>query len=543
MGALFAFVLALLLLELPIAATVLRIGRRLETRLRIAFLEKIPRLGDRYFHSRITSDMTQRAHDLRQLRMLPSLGVAFLRLGFQLVLTAVGVVWLEPDSAPLAILAAIFAVGQSFIAQPVLVERDLRLRTHIGALSRFYLDALLGIVPVRTHGAERAVRREHEGLLVEWVRAGTEFYRLETIVQAIGALVGSGFAVWILFNYLAGGGETSGVLLLFYWALNLPVLGQSLADIAQQYPIQRNRVLRLLEPLGAPDETDVPAGDRVGAAPAPEPREPGKGTAISMVNVGVQAGGHTILSGVNLTIRAGEHIAIVGPSGAGKSTLVGLLLGWHRPANGYVLVDGAPLEGERLQTLRREIAWVDPAVQIWNRSLLDNLRYGGGKSSPIGLAIEQADLFGVLEKLPSGLQTSLGEGGGLVSGGEGQRVRLGRAVLRQGVRLVIFDEPFRALDREKRRELLRRARQHWREATLICITHDVSETQTFERIVVIEDGHIIEDDSPDVLAAQPDSRYHTLLKMEKAVRQELWSGADWRRLWLEEGRLSEGREE
>lgn len=546
-GVLFSFVIALLLLELPIAGTVLRIGRRLETRLRIAFLEKIPGLGDRYFRSRLTSDMTQRAHDLRQLRILPSLGVTFLRLSFQIVLTAVGVIWLEPASAPIAILATIFAVGLSFVTQPILVERDLRLRTHIGALSHFYLDALLGLVPVRTHGAERAVRREHESLLVEWVHAGMEFYRVQTIIQAVMAFVGFGFAIWILFNYIAQGGEASGVLLLFYWALNLPVLGQALADVAQQYPIQRNRVLRLLEPLGAPDETDVQDDDQ---ADAPSPAEPrpkpakAKGAAIVMEAVSVQAGGHTILSGINLTIRAGEHIAIVGPSGAGKSSLVGILLGWHRPATGRALVDGAPLRGQRLQELRRETAWVDPAVQLWNRSLLDNLRYGdpSADSSLIGLAIEQADLFDILEKLPSGLQTPLGEGGGLVSGGEGQRVRLGRAMFRSGVRLAILDEPFRGLDRGKRRELLARARQHWQEATLICVTHDVGETQAFERVLVMEEGRIVEDDAPAALAAQPDSRYRAILDAEEAVRKELWSSAAWRRLWLEEGRLSEERE-
>jgi len=550
-GVFFAFVIAMLLLELPIAATVLRIGRRLETRLRIAFLEKIPRLGDRYFRSRLTSDMTHRAHGLRQLRLLPNLGVNFLRLSFQIILTAVGVVWLEPGSTPIAILASIFAIGLSFITQPILAERDLRFRTHLGALSRFYLDSLLGLIPIRTHGAERAVRREHESLLVKWVHAGLEFYRIETIMQAVGAVAGSGFAVWILFNYIARGGEASGVLLLLYWTLNLPVLGQALADAAQQYPIQRNALLRLLEPLGAPDEADT-QDEKPRPQPSPNPStrlRPGlergsKGVAIVMEDAMVRAGGHTILSDINFTIEAGEHVAIVGPSGAGKTSLVGILLGWHRPATGRVLVDGAPLGGERLQELRRETVWVDPSVQLWNRSLLDNLRYGSRNSDavPIGLALEQADLFDTLDRLPSGLQTTLGEGGGLVSGGEGQRVRLGRAMLRPRARLVILDEAFRALDRGQRRELLARVREYWREATLICVTHDMGETQGFERVLVMEEGRIVEDSAPDILAAKADSRYRALLEAEEAVLRTLWEGTDWRRLWLAEGRLSEEHE-
>jgi ATP-binding cassette subfamily B protein len=541
-GGLFAFFVAVLLLELPIADAALRAGRRFESHLRVAFLEKIPRLSDRYFHSRLTSDMTQRAHDLRQLGTLPGLGLTFARLSFQIVLTAAGVIWLDPISAPLALVATAFAVGLSYVTQPLLAEQDLRLRTHTAGLSRFYLDALLGLVPLRAHSAQQAMRNEHESLLVEWAGAGSQFYRAQLAIQMLEAMVGSGFAVWIVFNYVARGGEVSGVLLLFYWTLSLPALGQSIALLAQQYPLQRNRVLRIVEVLDAPDETGGPlsVAERTASGEA-EQHPTAPGLAISMQGVGVQAGGHTILRDIDLNIRAGEHIAVVGPSGAGKSSLVGLLLGWHRPATGRILIDGALLEGARLQQLRRETVWVDPAVQIWNRTLLDNLRYGEYRSamSEVTPVIERANLFGLIEKLSNGLQTSLGEGGGLVSGGEGQRVRLGRGMLRSGARLVILDEPFRGLDRPQRRELLIQAREHWSDATLIFISHDVSETRQFERVVVIEDGRIIENARPNTLARRVSSRYRAMLDAEAAVRKGMWQNAAWRRLWLADGRIEE----
>jgi ATP-binding cassette subfamily B protein len=257
----------------------------------------------------------------------------------------------------------------------------------------------------------------------------------------------------------------------------------------------------------------------------------------------VRAAGHVILEEIDVEIAPGSQVAIVGPSGAGKSSLVGTLLGWHRPAVGSVLVDGEPLTGDRLEELRQATAWVDPAVQIWNRSLLDNLRYGATDSLalPIDQAIRQADLVAVLRKLPEGLQTPLGEGGGLVSGGEGQRVRFARALLRPGVRLALLDEPFRGLDREQRRALLARARRLWQGATLLCVTHDVGETLDFERVLVIENGRVVEDGPPADLAAQPDSRYSALLAAEHDVRQGLWGSAVWRRLIMERGRLAEER--
>jgi ABC-type bacteriocin/lantibiotic exporter with double-glycine peptidase domain len=539
---LLAFVLALLLLEFPISATVLRMGRRLEARLRVAFLEKVPRLGDRYFRSRLTSDMTQRAHDLRALRMLPNLGVGLLRTGFQLILTMIGVIWLDPISAPLAILGTLFFVGLSFASRPLMEERDLRLRTHTGALSRFYLDSLLGLVPVRTHGAERAMRRQHEAQLYEWVRTGRDNLGLASVLQAVGALLYSAFSILIILNYLRKGGDVNEILLLFYWTLSLPALGQRLADMVQQYPMQRNLVLRLLEPLSAPNEEVAWTSQPVDSNSKEEsPVEVETPVEIDIQDVTLQAGGHVILEGINLNIEPGAHLAIVGPSGAGKSSLVGLLLGWHRPSRGAILIDGQPLDGAGLQLLRQQTTWVDPAVQLWNSSLYDNLRYGmeQAEARPLSDVIQSAELYDVLEHLPDGLKTSLGEGGGLVSGGEGQRVRLGRAMFRSGVRLAILDEPFRGLDREKRRKLLEQARRHWDGITFLCITHDVGETLAFPRVLVIEDGRIVEDGNPAELAETPGSRYSSLLAAEQAVRRELWASAEWRRFNLDSGRLTE----
>jgi ABC-type transport system involved in cytochrome bd biosynthesis fused ATPase/permease subunit len=144
-----------------------------------------------------------------------------------------------------------------------------------------------------------------------------------------------------------------------------------------------------------------------------------------------------------------------------------------------------------------------------------------------------------LEAVPDGLQTRLGEGGALLSGGQGQRVRAGRALLRPGVRLAILDEPFRGLDREKRRVLLARAREFWKDATLLCITHDVGETLVFRRVLVIENGRVVEDGDPRQLAARAGSRYRTLLDAEADVLENMWGDPAWRHLQLSSGVVRE----
>src|SRR5262249_32684242 len=177
------------------------LGRGVKTRLRMPFLEKTPRLGDRYFHSRLTSDMAERGHIIHTLRLLPELGGQLIRLVCGLILTAGGIIWLDPASAPVAVLVTVLAVGLPLAAQPLFIELDLRVRNHTGALSRFYLDALLGLVTVRAHGAERAVRREHEDLLVEWARAELGLQRSAVAVEGVQSFVGFGLAAWLLVDH------------------------------------------------------------------------------------------------------------------------------------------------------------------------------------------------------------------------------------------------------------------------------------------------------------------------------------------------------
>ncbi len=532
------FLVLMLLLDYPLAMAEALLGRRLENRLRMRFMAKLPRLPERYFSSRLTSDMAHRAHQIRELRELPRSALLLLRTGGEMALTTAGLIWLYPGGAPIAVLGLLVTVGLWLAAQPLLFAKDMNLRTHEGALNRFYLDALLGLTTIRTHVAESAVRREHEGLLVHWVRAGRGFYDAHALVQTLAALAGMGVAVWLVYSYLSHGGAVAGILLLVYWALRLPALGRVLARVLQQYPMQRNRLLRLLEPLTAPEDEAVTV---TVASPAMKSADAvSYGVGLEFEDVEVRAGGHPVLLGVHLSVGAGEQVAIVGSSGAGKSTLVGLLLGWQRPSRGVVRINGVPLDGNGLRRLRQETAWVDPAVQIWNRSLRDNLLYGNhsGDVDLLNTVVDQAGLLQVLQRLPEGLRTLLGEGGGLVSGGQGQRVRLGRAMLRREARLVILDEPFRGLDRTQRRLLLARVRDYWQGATLLFVSHDVGDTEDFERVVVIDGGAIIEDDTPATLLATT-SRYRVLVDAERQVRDTFWKAAGWRRFNLSDGKLRE----
>jgi ABC-type bacteriocin/lantibiotic exporter with double-glycine peptidase domain len=511
----------------------LRLGRRIEMYLRARFLQKVPRLSDRYFQSRLTSDMAFRAHSLQMLRQLPEVAGHCLYLLASMVITGAAIICVYPGSAFLATLAVIAACGVPTLLMPAMAERDLRHRELSASLGTLYLDSLLGLRAIQAHCAERAMRSIQAGQLERWAAAGLSQQALFVRVDAVQMAATLTCIVALVYRQSMIAQSPAGLLLLIYWAISIPLLGREAAALARTFPAMRNTLLRFLELTRSPEE---PAADL-----APAAARTG-GVKIHIDEACVVVAGHAVLDRVTLHVRPGEHIGIVGVSGAGKSSLVGCLMGWFQPSSGRICVDDAPLDTSRLAQLRSEIAWIDPQVHLFRSSLSENLHYGNGARGlgRFGAILEAADLGRILERAPEGLQTPIGEGGTLVSGGEGQRIRIGRALGRTGVRLAILDEPTRGLAREDRRRMLSSLRAHFSSATLLCVTHDVCDTLDFDRVLVIERGRILEQGAPRTLQAQPGSRYRALLEEEGAVRRELWAKTPWRRLRLHDGRIGEG---
>jgi ABC-type multidrug transport system fused ATPase/permease subunit len=431
--------------------------------------------------------MAERIHAIHHLRAYPELIGRFVRSVIALALTSAGIVLIEPQSAGVVLGAAAATLGLAIGLNPLALRHQTRVRTHAGALARFYLDALLGLSAIRAHSAEAAIRREQEPLVVEWSRATLAFIRLLFTFEAAQLLVGFGFATWLLGIHLAHGSEAGATLLLMYWALNYPLLGAEIAASISVHAEEKVVTLRLLEPLSSPESPDS-------VIPTAAPMTSNTGMSVAFRGITVRAASHTVLESIDLDIPCGAHVAIVGRSGA---------------------------------------------VHLWNESLEHNISYGAAAPDAAGLseAARRAELSSVIGRL-SGLQGPLGEAGGLLSGGEGQRVRLGRALMNTHARLVILDEAFRGLDRAARRRLHERSRAIWRHATILCITHDISDTRSFDRVVVVEYGRIVEHGSPASLAVDRGSRYHAMLAEEDAVRQ-MWSNQTvWRGINVDGGAVA-----
>ncbi len=539
--AIVVFAGTMLVVELYTGRGLMGLGRRSEVRFRMDFLRKLPRLADRYFRTRLTSDLTERIHAVTALRGVPTLGTSVVEGFFALMFTAIGLIWLDPGVTPYVLLAVIVSLSLPLIAQPMLGEMQYSVANYRGAMSRYYLDALRGAIPLRTHGAEHTLKTEHDGMVSAWAGARIKHLRASLAINLIINLVGMSLAGLIVFVHFTHSHQGASVLLLIYWAQQLPALGRGLAGSLLQYPAQRAIALRLLEPLDAADNRHLPAATEIRGGSSAASSE--GGVAIQFKNLGVSLGSQTILEGISADIPAGARCAIVGRSGAGKTTLLGLLLGWHTASSGTVRINGRTLDAAGVAALHAELAWIDPQVQIWNQSLIYNLTYGLEPQALADLAevIGLVNLKPIIQRLPQGLDTPLGEGGGLLSEGEGQRVRVARAMLKRRAHLVIMDEPFRGLDRQSRRELLAATRQWWPEATVLCVTHEVVETTDFDHVLVLEGGRIVEQGDPKELISHEESRYRQLIQTERELLEAFEDDSLWRHFEMVNGTLREGQ--
>jgi ABC-type bacteriocin/lantibiotic exporter with double-glycine peptidase domain len=535
------FFLASLAVEATMAWSRQWAGRYTETRLQLAILEKLPLLPDEFFRSRLVSDLSQRTQSIEAVRTLPRTLLEIVRACTDLTLTTVAIALLDRALVPFAVLAFVLSIGVPILASRAMFERDLRLLSHGGALATLHLDVLRGLAPMRMHNAERAMRVEHEALLVPWYAAARSQERLSLWVSCAELLVSSFVVIGIIMAHARHGFEGQLLLLLFFWVQRIPPLGEAVIANIRAWSSVQAVMLRAEEPLRARERNagkvtaDAPPSDATTIMTTGT-----DGVGLTLQNASVSAGGQTILHDVTLEIRPGEHVAIVGQSGAGKSSLLSLLLGFLEHEGGRVLVDHTPLTEGLREKLRRHIVWVDPGIHLWNTSVLENIHYGSEprRRPPMVDIVRQADLLEILERLPAGQRTPLGEGGGMVSGGEAQRIRFARGLARGRAKLVLLDEAFRGLDRDRRRELLGRARTTWSHATMLCVTHDVSETAEFDRVLVIENGELIEDGAPSDLLAKP-SRYRALWQADADAHDAIWSGGEWRHIRVARGEVTQ----
>ncbi len=362
----------------------------------------------------------------------------------------------------------------------------------LGRLGGFFLDTLQGLTSLKLAGRSRY----WSGRLVE----ANESYRSATMnvlrvtflsalaLELLATLSTAVVAVEIGLRLLNGSLAYQPALMILLLA---PEFYLPLRQLGLRFHASRtglNAAARLLEILSIQPQKSSGSSIVIKAA-AP----------ICFESVGVlyPQRDRPALADISITITPGERVALTGPSGAGKSTLFDLLLGFLQPSTGRILIDGTDLRDLSPEAWRNHIAWVPQRPYLFNASLGENLRLGDPAASAADMkeACRRAGLDEMLASLPDGLDTSIGEGGLHLSGGQAQRLALARAFLKPAD-VFLLDEAAAGLDPEAALELASTLRAIPSGRTVLAITHHPAGLSVFDRILQLSDGHLIADLTP-----------------------------------------------
>jgi ATP-binding cassette subfamily B protein len=230
--------------------------------------------------------------------------------------------------------------------------------------------------------------------------------------------------------------------------------------------------------------------------------------------------GREVIKGIDLDIQPGKMIGLVGKSGAGKSTVINLISRFYDPDSGTITVDGVDLRKIDLATWRRQVGIVMQSPYLFDASILDNIRYGDPNApfERVVAAARAAKAHDFICAKEDGYDTVVGDGGSSLSGGERQRVAIARAILHDPP-VLILDEATSAVDSETEKQIQEAIANLVRGRTTIAIAHRLATLRNADRLVVIEDGKIVEQGTHEELLAIEDGVFARLVKLQTDVNR------------------------
>lgn len=367
----------------------------------------------------------------------------------------------------------------------------------VGDMTSMLQETLSGIRIVKAFGQEEAeadrFRRCNRAYLGT-IMKGTQVSSLASSHLEVIGVVGVAAIIWYGGSLVIAGHMTPGAFFSFLTAMFMaytPIRKLSGANnTIQQALAAAERVFEVLD-LETEQARDCASKDVPTIKQSLEFRH----VTFSYEGVTLPA-----LSDIDLTIRTGEMVALVGSSGSGKTTLAGLVPRFYDPTEGVILMDGQDVRQFSLSSLRRQIGIVSQSIVLFDDTVRNNIAYGHAEATmdQVVEAAKAAYAHDFIERMPHGYDTFIGENGVKLSGGERQRLAIARAILRD-TPILILDEATSALDTESERIVQLALANLMQNRTTLVIAHRLSTIQSAHRIVVMDQGRIVESGSHEEL--------------------------------------------
>ncbi|WP_313011498.1 ABC transporter transmembrane domain-containing protein [Brevundimonas sp.] len=483
---------------------VTRTGERVIADVRKGLFGRILTLDPSFYaHMRTGEVLSRLTTDIALVETLMTTSISYALRNF---LTLIGGVillfFVSPKLTGFVLLIVPFLLGPIFIfgrrVRKLTVASQDRFANAVG----FAGESVDAIETVQAFGRERSAIDRFGAAVEDAFNASLTRMQARAWMTALIIVVmfgGVTLVLWLGAQDVVKGVMTPGALLQFvllsvFAAGAVGALGESWGDVQKA----AGAMERIEELMRAVPGIAPPA--HVAALPQPPRGE------LSMSAVGFSYPGRPdlpALKGFSLTVRPGETVALVGPSGAGKSTVFRLLLRFYDPQTGMVSVDGVDVRQADPVAVRDRFAWVSQETPLFSGSALENIRFGREDTTleEARAVAEKAQALVFIDALPEGFDTPLGERGKSLSGGQRQRLAIARALVRDAP-ILLLDEATSALDAESERLVQVALDQAMEERTTLVIAHRLATVLRADRIVVMDDGRVVEEGTHDQLVAK-----------------------------------------